>query len=308
MTPKSLWNLSIPMVLAILTFLWDSPYFSRWRNGQHDTTGLRVYDPSDTRVYNHYKMMRMYHTSSYAQRMHEKFGQFNHSIMTMKTAFEKLEGYVDASDPDLRLPNVVHAFMSAEAARKNGEEDWFQLTLLLHDIGKIMFLYGTGEDGQSGQASGPQWALGGDTWLLHEPLPSTAVFPELNILNPEHNTTNRLPDGLGIDNMEFPYAHDEYGYQFLKHTRNGCLLPPQALAMVRLHSCYPLHSSTVYNHLLKLPQDLETLDWVRRFNKYDLYSKSDHVPTIREMKKLWPYYSSLMDKYFERGSEGELYF
>jgi inositol oxygenase len=29
-----------------------------------------------------------------------------------------------------------------------------------------MFLWGRPEDGMSGKADGPQWALGGDTWVL----------------------------------------------------------------------------------------------------------------------------------------------
>jgi inositol oxygenase len=35
--------------------------------------------------------------------------------------------------------------------------------------------------------------------------------------------------------------------------------------------------------------------WVRKFNPYDLYSKSDSKPTLQELK---PYYSKLVDKYF----------
>ena len=37
---------------------------------------------------------------------------------------------------------------SAEAIRKAGEPEWFQLVGLLHDMGKIMFLWGNAVDGQ----------------------------------------------------------------------------------------------------------------------------------------------------------------
>ena len=33
----------------------------------------------------------------------------------------------------------------------------FQLVALLHDMGKIQFLWGGAEDGQRGTADGPQW-------------------------------------------------------------------------------------------------------------------------------------------------------
>jgi inositol oxygenase len=36
-------------------------------------------------------------------------------------------------------------------------------------------------------------------------------------------------------------------------------------------------------------------DWVRTFNPYDLYSKSDSKPSVTELK---PYYQGLIEKYF----------
>ena len=42
-------------------------------------------------------------------------------------------------------------------------------------------------------------------------------------------------------------------------------------------------------------KDLHMLDWVRRFQTFDLYTKSDEdLPNIDELK---PYYLSLIDKY-----------
>ncbi len=37
------------------------------------------------------------------------------------------------------------------------------------------------------------------------------------------------------------------------------------------------------------------LPWIKKFNEYDLYTKSNtKVPDVEE---LWPYYQSLIDKY-----------
>jgi hypothetical protein len=46
---------------------------------------------------------------------------------------------------------MVHMLQTAEGIRKAGHPDWFQLVGLLHDMGKIMFLWGAEEDGQIGK-------------------------------------------------------------------------------------------------------------------------------------------------------------
>ena len=271
---------------------------------------LRNYEQeaADSRVRRHYQDMRRHQTVDYIHRMEQKFGEFKHANMTLRQAYKVLEKYVDASDPDVSLPNVVHNFMAAEAARKAGKPDWLQLVGLLHDIGKMMFLFGGDEDGLSGRADGRQFALGGDTWVLGTPIPESAIFPEYSSLNADHvalNGTDTNTPGMGLRNMRFPRGHDEYAYRFLKHPKNGCKLPEEALLIIRVHSCYPLHSKRAYDHLLA-PEDEEILQQVIEFNKFDLYSKADEI--IQDMDSLWPYYEGLIDKYFERGSQGLLHF
>jgi inositol oxygenase len=51
------------------------------------------------------------------------------------------------------LPNLIHMLQTAEGIRKAGHPDWMQLVGLIHDMGKIMFLWGTPEDGQIGKQS-----------------------------------------------------------------------------------------------------------------------------------------------------------
>ena len=51
---------------------------------------------------------------------------------------EKLNDLVDDSDPDIDMPNIVHAFQTAEKIREvYPNEDWFQLVGLIHDMGKV---------------------------------------------------------------------------------------------------------------------------------------------------------------------------
>ena len=51
--------------------------------------------------------------------------------------------------------------------------------------------------------------------------------------------------------------------------------------MIRYHSFYPWHREGEYDYLMD-DHDREMLPWVRKFNPYDLYSKSARAPRCRE--------------------------
>jgi len=70
-------------------------------------------------------------------------------------------------------------------------------------------------------------------------------------------------------------------------------LPQPALYMIRYHSFYACHREGAYQELLS-DRDREMFAWVRLFNGYDLYSKSDRPPLAAELK---PYYEGLIDRY-----------
>jgi inositol oxygenase len=103
-----------------------------------------------------------------------------------------------------------------------GRPDWYQLVGLLHDMGKIIFaLGGTEEDGQLGIATGSQWGLSGDTWVVGCKIPDCVVYPQFNCLNPDYNDSRYNTElgmyepNCGLDNLLFTYGHDEYMYQML---------------------------------------------------------------------------------------------
>lgn len=116
---------------------------------------------------------------------------------------------------------MIHMLQTAEGIRRAGHPDWFQLVGLIHDMGKIMFLWGAEEDGQIGTAEGPQWALGGDTWVVGCRIPDCTVFPQFNALNPDMNDERyntelgMYQQGCGFENLQFAYGHDEYLYRML---------------------------------------------------------------------------------------------
>ena len=101
---------------------------------------FRNYEDSDRQkvVENHYRMMRTNQTVDFVDKMYKKYHKFDKKQMTIWEAFEVLEGYVDSSDPDTELPNIEHAFQTAEGIRAAGLPDWFQLVGLIHDLGKMV--------------------------------------------------------------------------------------------------------------------------------------------------------------------------
>lgn len=274
---------------------------------------FRIYneDESPQRVVDHYRDMRRYQTVEFYNKMEKKFdfsnGNFRR-LMTIEKAFEELENYVDASDPDLELPNLLHLLQTAEGIRRAGHPDWLQLTGLLHDMGKIMFLWGTGEDGQDGHnPKGKQWALGGDTFVVGCRIPDDAVvFPEFNCLNPDMSDSRYSTEygmyepNCGIDNLKFAWGHDEYMYRML--VANNCSIPREGLDMIRYHSAYPWHDKGAYRHLMA-PGDEKRVEWVKLFNRFDLYTKDGHNDLRQMTHELWPYYKDLLKKY---GLDGEL--
>ena len=65
--------------------------------------------------------------------------KFNHFEATIMEVLEKLNDLLDEADPDVELPNIVHAFQTAERLRKiYPDEGWLHLTGLIHDAGKVI--------------------------------------------------------------------------------------------------------------------------------------------------------------------------
>ena len=66
----------------------------------------------------------------------------------------------------------------------------------------------------------------------------------------------------GLDNVMMSFGHDEYMYRVL--VANGCMIPPEGLAMVRYHSFYPWHTEGAYKYLCN-DKDWEMLEWIKLF-------------------------------------------
>jgi inositol oxygenase len=196
--------------------------------------------------------------------------------MTIWEAMEKLNTLIDESDPDTSLSQIEHLLQSAEAIRRDGKPRWMQLTGLIHDLGKLLFFYG---------AEG-QWDVVGDTFPVGCAFDKGIIYPDTFKGNPDYgheiySTKNGIyTPGCGMDNIMLSWGHDEYLYHVVKDQSS---LPAEALAMIRYHSFYPWHSAGAYMEFMD-EHDAKMLEAVRAFNPYDLYSKSDEVPSVEVLK------------------------
>lgn len=295
---------------------------------------FRNYDNSkyqDT-VENTYKLMLQNQTLKYVNNKKEKY--LNSITRTYKLwdlidYFNKIK---DESDPDNNLPQIVHAYQTSESIKnmylnnnelKNNIEiknlfsekewdnlsenlknkynttlnkfykiklwDWFPLLGLIHDLGKIMLL-----DKFGGL---PQWSVVGDTFPLGAKLCKNYVFYEKNYhknnidLNCEIYNKN-----CGFDNVTFSWGHDEYIASLME--LNKTLLSKEAIYILRYHSFYSWHSPKNgirgYTYLAN-DYDWYMLPLLKAFQKSDLYSKSNNIPSYENIKNS---YKKLINKYF----------
>ena len=257
---------------------------------------FRDYEAKDVKasVRDHYRKMRTRQTVNYVRSMHQKYLKYEHP-MTLWDAMAHLNDLIDVSDPDLDLPNVQHLIQSAEAIREDNRPDWMQLVGLIHDLGKIMYLWGSDEDGTS---QDEQWGMVGDVFVVGCALPDSCVYPEFNKLNPDmknpsYNTELGIYDeGCGLDELTLAWGHDEYLFKVLEHhPRNK--IPEAGMVMIRYHSFYPWHTGGSYSRLVN-KRDARYLEWIRDFNQYDLYTKSNKVYDLEEVKD---YYDPIARKY-----------
>ena len=114
-------------------------------------------------------------------------------------AMAQLDSLVDESDPDLDLPQIHHALQTAEALRADGQPRWLVLTGLLHDLGKLLCLFGE-----------PQWAVVGDTFPVGCAFDARVVHADLFAENPDRAVSEYATEyGIyaphcGLDASIFP--------------------------------------------------------------------------------------------------------
>jgi inositol oxygenase len=244
----------------------------------------RNYDePARDTVKEFYRLNHTYQTLDFVNQKRADFLKFDKKEMPVWKAFDFLNELVDDSDPDTDLDQFQHLLQTSEAIRADGHPDWMVLTGLMHDMGKVLCLFGE-----------PQWAVVGDTFPVGCAYSDKIVYPEFFQQNPDYNDSKLnskygiYEKGCGLKNVHMSWGHDEYVYNMLKD-----YIPQEGLYMLRYHSFYAWHREGEYDYLLD-DQDREMLKWVNLFNPYDLYSKTPIAPNWEELQ---PYYENLVKSY-----------
>ncbi|MFB0944887.1 MAG: inositol oxygenase [Spirosomataceae bacterium] len=265
---------------------WEDDLVKRYPEPKSKTKEeFRNYDDNERldTVREFYRLNHTFQTVDFVSKKEDEFLKFEKREMSIWDAIDFLNTLVDDSDPDTDLDQFQHLLQTSEAIRADGHPDWFVLTGFLHDLGKVLCLFGE-----------PQWAVVGDTFPVGCKHSDKIVYPEFFTANPD-STDERYNSKLGIyeencglDNVKMSWGHDEYIYQIMKP-----YLPEEGLYMLRYHSFYPQHRESAYDHLMS-KHDHELFKWVDKFNVYDLYSKA---PTPPDAQALRPYYEDLVAKY-----------
>jgi inositol oxygenase len=246
---------------------------------------FRQYTPETPPVVREfYRLNHTNQTRDFVKQKQREYLSLNKRKLGIWEAMEFLNTLVDDSDPDTNLTQIQHLMQTSEAIRRDGRPGWFVLTGLIHDLGKILCLFGE-----------PQWAVVGDTFPVGCAYSDKIVFPEFFAANPDSKVPEyqtRLgvySEGCGLRSVDMSWGHDEYLYNVVKD-----YLPQEALYMIRYHSFYAAHREGAYEYLMD-DHDREMFQAVRQFNPYDLYSKSSERP---DQETLRPYYEKLIAEYF----------
>ena len=184
--------------------------------------------PARDTVREFYRLNHQHQTHDFVRSKRAEFLRFDRREMTPWAALDYLNALGDDSDPDIALPQIDHLLQTGEALRADGHPDWMVLTGFIHDLGKVLCLFGE-----------PQWAVVGDTFPTGCPYSDRIVHPEYFALNPDFRRpefqtgTGIYAEGCGLDAVLMSWGHDEYLYHL---TRDHLPLPAQY--MIRYHSFY----------------------------------------------------------------------
>jgi inositol oxygenase len=112
-----------------------------------------------------YRLNHRYQTREFVLAKKREYLPLRKKRMGIWEAMEFLNTLVDDSDPDTDFSQIEHLLQTAEAIRRDGHPRWFILTGLIHDLGKVLCLFGE-----------PQWAVVGDTFPVGCAFSDSIVF------------------------------------------------------------------------------------------------------------------------------------
>ncbi|MGI8767932.1 MAG: inositol oxygenase family protein [Propionibacteriaceae bacterium] len=261
---------------------WDDDVLERYPTSEHSFRDYHAEVRPSVKEF--YRLNHINQTRAFVRAKKAEYCGLNHANMGVWEAMEFLNELVDDSDPDTDASQIEHLLQTSEAIRADGHPRWFILTGMLHDLGKVLCLWGE-----------RQWAVVGDTFPTGCAFSDKVVFSEFfgdnpDSKRPEYSSRCGIyTPGCGFANVDLSWGHDEYIYAVTKD-----YLPIEAQYMLRYHSFYPWHREGAYTHL-ESATDRQMMPWIRKFNTYDLYTKTDVRPDPKALK---PFYDELIAEFF----------
>jgi len=153
---------------------WDDFVASRYQEGKAESE-FRKYDPkANPGVAEFYRLNHAHQTVEFVLAKEKEYLALQKSKKSIWETAEFLNQLVDDSDPDTDVSQIEHLMQTSEAIRKDGHPRWMVLTGFLHDLGKILCLYGE-----------PQWAVVGDTFPVGCAWSDQIVYHEYFAANPD---------------------------------------------------------------------------------------------------------------------------
>src|SRR6266851_308407 len=146
---------------------WDDFVATRYRQGKSEEEFRNYKADANPTVTEFYRQNHKYQTLDFVLKKKAEYCGLNRGKKSIWEMAEYLNTLVDDSDPDTDVTQIEHLLQTAEAIRKDGHPRWFILAGFLHDLGKVLCLYGE-----------PQWAVVGDTFPAGCAYSEQVVFPE----------------------------------------------------------------------------------------------------------------------------------
>ena len=153
---------------------WDEFVAARYRQGKSEDEFRNYKSDANPTVTEFYRQNHSHQTLDFVLSKKAEYCSLNRGRKSIWEMADYLNTLVDDSDPDTDLTQIEHLLQTAEAIRKDGHPRWFILAGLVHDLGKVLCLYGE-----------PQWAVVGDTFPVGCGYSDQIVFPEFFATNPD---------------------------------------------------------------------------------------------------------------------------
>lgn len=271
--------------------------------GKASASGLRDYSNAPASVKKFYRNQRRGVTAETTLKDRAAFLPLRKGKKSMWSLVQTARKYADGSDPDHIKAQLLHLYGAAKKAMDMKMPKWFVLTCLIHDGGKFLMEWI------------PEHRVVGDTFP-HLVKPGTEeIFHEEFKLNKDwrlvskKGSTGFYRKHCGLDAMLMNWGHDEYLFnivfewikqnaEFVKKSWKCTALELRLmLYMVRFHSFYAFHRQGGYRSLWS-KTDEKLRPYLRVFSMFDLYSKPDKLPPLREMDK---YFKPLVQGFFPAG-------